>query len=115
MKKKYSLFISFIFCLSMTMFAESGGPLHPLQGAYDVKYYHLDLAIDPVTKTIDGSLLSIMEVVTPIDTLLLDLDYRLTVDSVQIIDQSGGVTSLSFNHSASIGKVLTRLGRPGTP
>jgi aminopeptidase N len=99
MKKLYPFIFVLSFFFSSAVFAESGGPLHPLQAAYDVKYYHLDLNIDPDAKNIDGSLLSIVEIVNPIDTLLFDLDFRFAVDSVHLINQDGSAEALVFNHS----------------
>ena len=63
-------------------FASSGGPLKALQAAYNVNYYNLDLTIDHNALIIDGSLLCRVEIIHPIDTLLLDLDDPVTIDSI---------------------------------
>ena len=65
--------LTFLF-ISTCTFAESGGPLSPEQAAYDVNFYDLDLTIDPVTKTIGGSLLCRAELINSITTFVLDLD-----------------------------------------
>jgi len=94
----YYIFISFLFFLSNQIHAESGGPLNPLQAAYDVNYYDLDLNIDPVSQTIDGSLLCRVEVLSSIDTLLLDLDSPFIVSSVLIKINEGDESEAIFSH-----------------
>ncbi len=96
----------FIITVLMTtfleLFADSGGPLSPEQAAYDVKYYDLDLNIDPVTKTIDGSLICCVEILNAIDELVLDLDDPFTVDSVLLKINNGDFTQVSFTHENGI-------------
>ena len=60
----------------------SDGILSPKQAAYDVKYYDLDLVIDPITKTIKGSLLCNVLIVNQLDTLEFDLDSAFNIDSI---------------------------------
>lgn len=80
-------------------YADSGGPLSPAQAAYNVNFYDLDLTINPSTKTIDGSLLCRVEIVNPIDTLVLDLDDPFTVDSVLFKLGDGNYSNVAFIHS----------------
>ena len=80
-------------------FADSGGPLKPLQAAYDVNYYNLDLSIDHLSKTIAGSLLCRVEILEPLDTLLLDLDDPFTVDSVLFRKNGGDFSTATFTHT----------------
>ncbi|MDZ7742262.1 MAG: M1 family aminopeptidase [Bacteroidota bacterium] len=82
--------------------AESGGPLKPLQAAFDVNYYELDLTIDHVTQSIAGSLLCRVEIVDPIDTLLLDLDDPFTIDSVLFRKNGGSFSITTFSHSGGL-------------
>ena len=92
---------------NISSFAESGGPLSPAQAAYDVNYYNLDLTIDPVAKTIDGSLLCRVEILDPIDTLVLDLDNPFTIDSVLFkLNES---TFISTLYEFSAGKVYINI------
>ena len=79
--------------------AESGGVLKPLQAAYNVNYYHLDIQIDPINQTIDGSLLCRVEVLNSMDTLLLDLDEPFNVSSVLIKTNEGDFTEATFTHA----------------
>jgi len=79
--------------------AESGGPLKPLQAAYNVNYYNLDLNIDHVSRTIGGSLLCRVEIIDPIDTLLLDLDDPFTIDSILFRKNGGSFSITTFTHS----------------
>lgn len=79
--------------------ADSGGPLKPLQAAYNVNYYNLDLTIDHVSKTIDGSLLCRVEIIDPIDTLLLDLDDPFNIDSILFRKNGGSFSITTFTHT----------------
>src|SRR5210317_1000411 len=82
-----------------TILADSGGPLKPLQAAYNVNYYDLDLTIDHNALTIDGSLLCRVEIVNPIDTLLLDLDDTFTIDSILYSKNGGAYLISTFTHT----------------
>lgn len=77
----------------------SGGVLSPEQAAYDVNYYDLDLTIDYSAQTISGSLICRVEILNVIDTLVLDLDYRLNVDSTLFKLGSGNYSNVAFNHA----------------
>lgn len=100
---KFLFFVAIITFLTTTeAFAGSGGPLKPQQAAYDVKYYNLDLSIDPISKTIDGSQLCRAEIIEPIDSLMLDLDVRFTVTSVLLKLNDGSFSIASFSHSEDI-------------
>jgi aminopeptidase N len=81
------------------LFADSGGPLKPLQAAYNVNYYDLDLSIDHVSQTIGGSLLCRVEIINPIDTLLLDLDDPFTIDSILYKKNGGSFSTTTFTHT----------------
>jgi len=63
---------------------DSGGELDPLQAAYDVRRYELELALDPERRSISGSSLAVVVATAPLDTLLLDLDHRLAVSAVEV-------------------------------
>jgi aminopeptidase N len=78
--------------------ADSGGHLMPQQAAYNVTYYDLDLSIEPDTKTISGSVMVRAKIVNDLDTLILDLDDALTVESVLVEDESHAPTAVSFTH-----------------
>lgn len=77
----------------------SGGPLSQEQAAYDVTYYHLDLAIEPVTKTISGSLLCQAGIVNPIQIFVLDLYNLYSVDSVLFKKNNMDFSSVSYTHA----------------
>ncbi|MFO8130207.1 MAG: M1 family aminopeptidase [Bacteroidales bacterium] len=98
--KTLQLLLVFLFLIPLNKgFAESGGPLKPLQAAYDVNYYNLDLTIDHLSQTIDGSLLCRVEIMESIDTLLLDLDDPFTVDSVLFRKNGGNFSTTTFTHA----------------
>lgn len=102
MKKEHCspfLILSILMLMYTELLADSGGLLSPAQAAYDVNYYDLQLTIDPDSKTIDGSLLCRVEIVNPIDTLVLDLDNPFTVDSVLATINDGLFNSVIFQHA----------------
>ena len=54
--------------------------------AYDVKYYHLVLRVTNESTLIDGSAAVLVEAVTELDTLVLELQDSLEVTGVEIAD-----------------------------
>jgi hypothetical protein len=71
----------------------------PNQDYYDVKYYHLDLDIDPTTNTVSGTVRLVAEVVTgPLSDVDVDLYVNMTVDGVVLT--GGG--SLAYSHTNDI-------------
>ncbi len=103
MKFQLQFLLALIFFIPLSKtFADSGGPLSPEQAAYDVNYYNLDLAIDPVAKTISGSLLCRVEIVNQIDKIVLDLDDTYTVDSILINKNNGSFSMATFSHTIGI-------------
>jgi hypothetical protein len=86
---------TFLFLLvSFVAFADSGGVLIREQAAYDVKFYYLNLKIDPSTRSISG--FAGVRAVTQ-DTLsqfVLDLNSNFIVDSMKW--KSTNDTGLSF-------------------
>jgi len=102
MKRRILIIITYLIIMTMMMnplSADSGGYLLPQQAAYDVTFYDLDLEIDPQTETIAGSLFMQAEIVDPIDSLLIHLDNRLTVDSVTLGDETHHTLRVDFLHS----------------
>ncbi|MDZ7372820.1 MAG: M1 family aminopeptidase [candidate division KSB1 bacterium] len=75
---------------------DSGGPLLPEQATYDVRFYDLDLRIDPVQRTLRGSVTVEAVLITPCDSLLLNLDPLLKVDSVWVASEAGGFERSGF-------------------
>lgn len=67
---------------------ESGGPILPEQAAYDVKFYELDLKIEPGKKFIAGSTLIKAEVINGLETFVLHLDTVFTVDKIIVNNKS---------------------------
>lgn len=98
----------FIALFSLNIFSNSGGPLSPEQAAYDVKYYELDLRIDPSSKTINGSLLVTAEIFDDVNSFVLDLVDRFTVDSVLIGSHSSNFVNVNFEHVS--GQILIEPG-----
>jgi len=63
---------------------DSGGRLRPLQAAYDVRRYDLDIAIDPATKRIRGSNRATVVATAPLDRFEIHLDGRLAVAAAAV-------------------------------
>ena len=61
---------------------DSGLPIPPEQACYDVLSYDLALKVDPEKHTIDGTLGLRARILKPTDSILLDLDDRLTVSGI---------------------------------
>lgn len=102
MKKilRYQLLLTLLLGFAFdNILAESGGPLKPLQAAYNVNYYDLDLTIDHNALTIGGSLLCRVEIIDPIDTLLLDLDDPFTIDSILYKKNGATFSVTTFTHT----------------
>jgi len=70
---------------------DSGTPILPEQACYDVLSYALALKVDPQAKSIEGTLGMRARLLKPTESILLDLDDRLTVASV-----SSGTQALEF-------------------
>ncbi len=114
MKKLLVLF----YLLSLTSFAQfgsqdSGGPILPEQAAYDVKFYELDLKIEPDKKFISGSTLVKAEITAPLKLFVLHLDTVFTVEKVKInneivdfIHKNGLIKAELKNVEEKIGDVI---------
>ena len=61
---------------------DTGGPLMPEQAAFDVQSYDVAVKVDPKTKSISGTTVMTAKMVTPTDTIVLDLDTPYTIDRV---------------------------------
>lgn len=112
------LFIALVF-IPFQLFAQfgsrdSGGPILPEQAAYDVKFYQLDIAIDPEKKFIKGSNLVEVEVLSPLNLFVLNLDSVYTVseifinnEQVNFIHSEGLIKAELENVDFKIGEKLT--------
>ncbi|WP_069129938.1 M1 family metallopeptidase [Rhodohalobacter halophilus] len=84
-----TLFLSLIalngFAQDRELVYESGGELPPEKASYDVHYYDLNLKIDPADSTVSGNVGIHFHVVHPTNVIALDLDPRLSIESVNWI------------------------------
>lgn len=87
--------------------ASSGGPLSERQASYDVKYYSLDLDINPDTRTIGGTLMSTMKIVKAVDVIEMDLDDPFHIDSV--LFSKAGVKPLMAGYARAGGKLSIKV------
>lgn len=92
---------------------DSGGPLMPEQAAYDVTFYDLALSVDPEARTIRGTLTVTARIVHPTPWLVLDLDPRLDVGSMEEVPATGAARPLSFHREG--GKIWAALPRTRQP
>ncbi len=61
---------------------DTGGPLMPEQAAYDVKYYGLELSVQPDKKFIEGNLTMRASIVQPTSMIVIDLDTTFTIHDI---------------------------------
>lgn len=62
------------------------GFLSPLRSCYDVTYYHLDIAVDPDSQSVQGSNTVRFNVVTAFNKMQVDLFANMHVDSIKYED-----------------------------
>ncbi len=97
---------------------DSGLPLEPEQAAFDATFYSLALAIDPATRTIDGTLTMEARVVQPTTEILLDLDDPLAVASVEEVATlvgTGEEIAVERSFSREPNRLRIALGRTAQP
>lgn len=101
----------------------SGGVLPPEQAAYDVRYYDLELTIDPEAHAIAGANTVHVVAVAPLDVLVLDLDTVFGVTETAADDgaplrftRSGGQVRIDLPRRYEPGETLAvRLAYTGVP
>jgi aminopeptidase N len=76
---------------------ESGGPLTSGWAAYDVKFYNINLDIDPQKQSINGWVLITAEAVVNMKEFLLDLDNTYEILKI-VLDNSRSYEELPFKH-----------------
>ncbi len=102
--KKISTFLLVI--IVIFAHAQSGGPLNPLQGSYDVTFYDFNLNIRTDIERIDGSVACQAIILQPIDTFLLNLVTQYTVDSVIVTKNNLPSYPASYIHADNQIKIL---------
>lgn len=63
---------------------DSGGPIRPLQAAYDVRRYDLAVAVDPAARTVRGSNVATVVALAPLDRFEIQLDDRMQISRVTV-------------------------------
>lgn len=66
---------------------DSGGPIRPLQAAYDVRRYDLAVAVDPVSRTVRGSNTATVATLAPLDRFEIQLDDRMKISRLTVDGQ----------------------------
>ncbi len=115
MRKTFLLlaFISLSNLLAQFGSQDSGGKLMPEQAAYDVKFYDLNLTIDPEDKAIGGNVTVTAEIVNPIDKFVLNLDTVYVIDRITLLDKT---KEADLNYNFVDGKIwiaLPHIYKPG--
>lgn len=101
--KKIFFYALIIFCNNFNLKAQfgsedTGGPLLSKQAAYDVKFYSINLNIDPKEQSINGWVDVIVKTINPLDCLILDLNDNYRISSVRWNNIERENEKLSFNH-----------------
>ena len=84
---------------------DSGGPLPPEWAAYDIKFYNINLNINPDKQTINGWVGVSAEAVTNMEEFVLDLDDRYRITKI-VWDSPEAYKELSFMHESGKIKIL---------
>ena len=95
-----SLFIILIYSIQLhSQFGsqDSGGPLTPEWAAYDVKFYNINLNINPEKQTINGWVGVNAKAVINMKDFVLDLDDRYRITKI-VWDSPVEYKELSFKH-----------------
>lgn len=108
-RKALKYFLIVVACLTVTLGGaaqaqrslgarptDTGGPLMPEQAAYDIKFYDLALAVNPVEQSIAGTLTAEALIVHPVEWFVLDLDTPLTVSAVASVGDANQIENLRF-------------------
>ncbi|MCW8803380.1 MAG: hypothetical protein OQK57_03195 [Ignavibacteriaceae bacterium] len=85
---------------------DSGGPLTSEWAAYDVKFYNINLNINPDKQTINGWVGVTAEAVSNMKDVVLDLDDRYRITKI-VWDSPDAYKELSFKHDK--GKIKIEL------
>jgi len=85
---------------------DSGGPLTPEWAAYDIKFYNIDLDINPEKETINGWVGVTAEAVINMKEFVLDLDDRYRITRI-FWDSPDEFKELPFKHEN--GKIKIQL------
>jgi aminopeptidase N len=92
----------------------SGGPLSAEQAAFNVHFVDVDVEVFPEEQSIRAEVETHFEAVHPVERVVLDLDNRLTVEAVWIVDEDGSWLEVPFAHDAGqLGVVLRGTLQPG--
>jgi aminopeptidase N len=92
----------------------SGRPIPPEEACYDVTYYQLNVRVEPDQRSITGLVELGAKLLSPTDSVVLDLDDRLEVNGVWWVT-GPSTESLEFEHKRGEIRVATgdRLKGPG--
>lgn len=99
MKKAFFFFILFSSLISAQFGSQdSGGKLLPEQKCYDVKFYDINLNIDPAEKAIGGFTTLTAAALSDLQTIIVDLDNTMTISELIRISPNGNETEIPFKH-----------------
>ena len=72
------------------------GMLLPERTCYDVKYYHLDVKVDTLTKSISGSNTILFEATRNFDMMQVDLFANMKVDGIELVGSGPATWTREF-------------------
>lgn len=99
MKKAFFFFILFSsFVYAQFGSQDSGGKLLPEQKCYDVKFYDINLTIDPAEKVIGGFTTITASALSNLQTIVIDLDNTMAISELTRISPNGNETEIPFKH-----------------
>jgi aminopeptidase N len=100
MKRTYSILLLLAGIKLFAQFGsqDSGGKLIPEQRCYDVKFYDINLTIDPAEKAIGGFTTITAKAVNDFQSIIIDLDNTFTVNELSLVKKDGAETEIPFNH-----------------
>ncbi len=98
------------------MVYESGGELPPEKSSYDVRFYDLNLKLDPADSTVSGSVGIHFDIIHPTNIVALDLDPRLEIEAVNWIgDETERLVRLErFENSKTFNIYFPETLQPGS-
>ena len=104
MKKLIVVFVLMFSSLAFAQFGsqDSGGNLIPEEACYDVKYYSINLTIDPEDQVIGGFVIMQAAATEDFNKIVVDLDTVYNIESISLLSD----TEIYLNFDHSKGKIL---------
>ena len=99
----FSLFSLCSYVFSQVDIYDSGGPLHPLMGIYDVQHYAIDIEFFPESKSIQGKVTMTAKLTESSDQIAFNLDTLLFISSIKVL---ADVQKINIQYQRDVGLVI---------